>query len=133
LDYQVNRQSTDSTQMEISGHLDVDALRQFVRVNETKATGSTTLKPLFFISAQLPTVQLEARQTGHLVKQNVLAQTLFNELGGSFQKFNAPLAAIPDTSLPLSRPPTQASDLSTLRSYGTAAGYNSVVWVHLSS
>ncbi len=133
LDYQVNRQSSDSTQMEISGHLDVDALRQLVRVSETKALGSQTLKPLFVISATLPGMNWDPRQTAQIVKQSVLAQTIFKSLGDQFQKFNAVLAMTEDAGLGMARPPTRESEIRSLRSYGMSAGFNSVVWVNLSS
>lgn len=133
LDYQVNRQSSDSTQMEISGHLDVDALRQLVRVSETKALGSQTLKPLFVLSSTLPTLTWDPRQTAQTVKQNPFAQSLLKQLGEQFQKFNAALTTTEDTGLGMTRPPTREAEIRSLRSYGMTAGFNSVVWVNLST
>lgn len=133
LDYQVSRQSPDSSQMEIAGHLDVDALKQWVRVSETKATGSTILKPLFILSADLPGFAMDPKQTATQVKQNPIAQTLFQRFNDIFQKFNATLATSEDLSMPLSRPPTRDAEIRTLRSFGNTGGYNSVVWVNLST
>ncbi len=134
LDYQVNRQSTDSTQMEISGRLDVDALKQWVRVNETKATGSNILKPLFLLSASLPGYSIDPRQTGSQVSQNPVAQGVLKALNDGFAKFNAVLTtASADATLGLTHPPAREAEIRTLKNYGLAAGSNSVVWVHFSA
>lgn len=133
LDYQVNRQSADSTQMEIAGHLDTDALKQWVRVSETKATGNSSLKPLFLLSANLPGLAIDPKTTAQQVKQNPMAQTLFKSMTDVFQKFNATLGTTEETGLGLAKPPASESELRSLRSYGVMAGFNSAVWVVLST
>jgi hypothetical protein len=131
-DYQVNRQSPDSTQMEIGGHLDTDSLKQWVRVNETKAAGNSSLKPLFLISANLPGFSIDPKQSAVQVKQNPATGTFFRQLSEVFQKFNAVLATSDETGLGLTKAPTRESEIRTLRSYGVMAGFNSAVWVNLS-
>ncbi len=133
LDYQVVRQSPDSSQMEISVNLDVDALRQWVRVNETKASGGATLKPLFLLSASIPGYLIDPKQTAIQIKQSALGQTVHKELSNVFQKFNAALLVTEDLSLALSRPPAGTSEMQSLRSFGGRTGCNSSVWAHLSS
>ena len=131
-DYQVNRQSSDSTQMEIAGHLDTDALKQWVRVNETKATGNSALKPLFLISANLPGFTIDPKQSALQVKQNPATGTFYRQLQEVFQKFNAVLGTTEESGLGLSKAPTREADIRVLRSFGVMAGFNSAVWVNLS-
>ncbi len=133
LDYQVVRQSSDSTQMEISGRLDTVALKQWIRRNEIKATGSTSLKPVFLMSANLPGYSLDPRQTAAMVKQTGSApQTFYKNTSDAFQKFNAALSVTEETGLGLVRPPVQENEIRALRSFGLMAGFNSAVWVNLS-
>ncbi len=132
LDYQVPRQSPDSSQMEIAGHLDTVALREWIRTNETKATGSSALKPLFLISANVPGLALDPRQTGFQVKQNPIAQTVYQRVNDAFQKFNANLSTSQDSSLALTLPPTKEAELRALQGYGNSGGFNCAVWVDIS-
>jgi hypothetical protein len=132
-DFQVVKQSADSSQMEIAGHLDSDSLKQWVRVNETKASGAVTLKPLFLISANLAGFSMDPKQTSIQVKQSALGQTAFKLLGEAFQKFNAGLLISEDPSFALARPPVNDYEMRALRNYGGQAGCNSAVWVHVSS
>jgi hypothetical protein len=117
--------------MEIEGHLDSGALKEWIRTNETKATGSATLKPLLILSSNVPPFLADPRQTPSTVKQNPIGQTLFQRLNEVFQKFNTNLA-VAEEPLDFNRPPTREADIRALRNSGNTGTFNSLVWVHFS-
>jgi hypothetical protein len=131
LDYQVNRSGRNA--LELSGHLDSDALKRWVRVTETKAAGASSLKPAFILSSTFPGMTVQPKDTATRVHDMVVGQTLFALMSAVFSKVNAHLSTISDGGLSLSEPPKRDSDFRALREYGASAGRNAVAWVHLSA
>ncbi|MBY0370493.1 hypothetical protein K2X33_07390 [bacterium] len=127
---QITKQSADGTQMEIEVTLNTSGLDQWVRTNETKAAGSTTLRPAFFFSSSVPGFAFDARQTAMAVKQAGAGQTVFRAMQSAFQKFNTSLTP-QDELFAGTRAPTNEGQISSLRSAAGAQGYNAAVWANL--
>jgi hypothetical protein len=131
LDYQVNRSGRNA--LELSGHIDSDALKRWVRVTETKAAGASSLKPAFILSSTFPGMTIQPRDTASRIHDMVVGQTLFSMMTAVFSKVNAHLSTISDTGISLTEPPKRDSDMRALHDYGNSAGRNAIVWVSLSA
>lgn len=139
LDYKVNRKDAGGAPataggvpyLELSGHLDVEGLNRFIRLNETKARGSASLRPVFVISSEVPGLSYAPGNTGAVARQSTLGVTFFQNLGKVFRKFNTELGLVGDRSLLLTAPAEGPSQVADLKDYASIGGFNSVVWVHL--
>jgi hypothetical protein len=136
LDYKVSRKENTATPgatplLELTGHLDVDGLNRWVRLNETKARGSASLRPVFVISSEAPGLNYSPGNSAATSKTTSLGQIFYSELGRVFKKFNTDLGLVADRSLLLAVPPESSSQIAELRDYAGTGGNNSVAWVHL--
>ena len=119
--YQITKQSADGTQMEIAGSLNTSGLDEWVRTNETKALGSSSLRPVFLFSSSIPAVQ----------RQGAAGQAVYRAVQSAFQKFNAPVAAL-DGAPVANHTPTRDSEIRALRSFASGQGFNAAVWAQFS-
>jgi hypothetical protein len=132
LDYQVNRLPGKRNAIELTGHLDGDALKRWVRITETKSAGAQSLKPAFLVSSTVPGTTMLPRDSSRRVKDSAVGQVVFSMMSSVFSKVNAHLSTIEDTGISLTEPPRRDDELRTLRSYAIGASRNSVAWAHLS-
>lgn len=130
LDYKVSRVGANREGLQLSGHLDGDSLKRWVRLLETKK-GGTTVKPLLVLSSTLTTFPLSAGASADRARDNVFGQIVSSFLNHEFQKVGTRLTPV-EGSFPLSSPARFENEIRTLRDYGVQSGGNCVVWVHLS-
>lgn len=131
LDYQVNRLPGRNA-IELNGHLDGDALKRWVRVTETKTAGSSSLKPAFLISSSVPGLTILPRETEKAIREMTVGQTVYSMISPVFNKVNAKISPIDDSSVSLTEPPKRDSEMRSLRDFAIGGSRNSVAWVHFS-
>ena len=127
LDYKVSRAPG---KMILSGHLDGEALRGWVRLSETKR-GSNVVKPVFLLSSTLSGLTITPNQTGAKIREGGMAAIFLAEANQSFQKLNTKLGTVEGGNPGAVRPPSQESELKTLKDFAQGAGYNAALWAHL--
>ncbi len=130
-DYKVAKVPGQANTLEISGHLDSDALRKWSRISETKEKGGDAIRPVFVFSSNAQSLQSSPRDTLDRTKDWPTAQLVYKELSSHFQKLNTKLTAL-NSRLGFAVAPTNENDISNLSTEFTNSNYNTVVWVHLS-
>jgi len=130
LDYSIGHPSADRNQVVLSGHLDAEGLKKWVRVAEAKRGGSS-LKVLFLLSSTLPGISLYASATATGLHDSQLAQTLYNESNAVFHKFSTRATPASNPKLSISQPPTSQTEMKGLQEYGISEGYNTALWIQL--
>jgi hypothetical protein len=118
LDYKVGRLATDKNQLEVSGHLDSDALKRWVRLTEIKTRGSSVLKPAIIVSTTSDNFR---------GREGALAEKIGALFNKDLQKYNVKFTPL---KVGISAPPKSDSELKSLRD--AVASYNLALWVHLS-
>jgi len=124
-DYKVNRAGGKIT---VTGHLDSDGLKGWIRLSETKR--GTTVKPVFLLSSSIPGLTITAGQTAAKSRESGLVQVFMNESSTAFQKLNTRLG-VGGSSLSLSQPPRNDSELRRLQDFAAGDGFTSALWLHL--
>lgn len=131
LDYQVGRAKNGIRgAIELSGHLDLEQLKQWARLAETRQSGGN-LKPIFLLSSAIAPLGWNPRNTGTKVRENRGAMEIYNGFQGAFAKLGLRATAVDLSTLVLDTPPRAPSELAQLSEAGQAAGYNGAVWVHV--
>jgi len=125
-DYKVNR---SSGKIQVTGHLDADGLKGWVRLSETKR-GANTVKPVFLLSSSIPGLTLAPSQTAAKTREGGMGQVFLSETAVAFQKLNAKLG-VGSGSISLNQPPRNDSELRKLEDFAKSDGFTSAVWVHL--
>ncbi len=126
LDYKVARVGADKSNVEVSGHLDADSLKRWLRVTESKH-GSNQIKPLLLISSEIPEFRFSTSETPTKVRDTPLGQFFLSELTPFFQKLGAKLA--PSGSLASDAPPKSDDEARRTMERLSSAG-NCVFWIH---
>lgn len=127
LDYKVGRNSAPSGGLELSGHLDGDALKRWVRLIDSKSKASSQIKPLFILSSNLPGLNIAPSETSNKIKESSIAQLLYQLTQFQFKKLNTQLTPL-DSSVGLDSPPTQSSEVQRLTRSASQKGSSLVVW-----
>lgn len=131
LDYKVGRTGSKREVLELTGHLDSDSLKKWIRLQDTRK-GTTSLKPLLFFTSNIQNFSFGPGETGDRLRDSTIGQTLLTLLNPIFAKINAkPVYA--DRSSPLTQPAKFDSDLGMLRDYATQMGTNAAIWAHLNN
>lgn len=134
LDYKVSRKEATpgaAPSLELTGHLDTEGLNRWVRLNETKARGSASLRPVFVLSSEVPGLTYAPGNSGNSARTTPIGQVFYGELAKVFRKFNTELGLVSEKSLLLAVPAETPTQMSELRDYAAGNGNNSVAWVHL--
>ncbi len=131
LDYKVTRVPALPNTLELSGHLDSDALKKWARVSETKEKGQEGIRPVFIYSSLAGAMQSAPRETSEKIKDSSVAQLVFKELTTHFQKLNSKLVPF-EGRLGLNAPSSSEDEIGTLSNEVGAGRFNAVVWAHLS-
>lgn len=126
LDYKVSR--SGGNRVQLTGHLDAEALKGWIRLSETKG-GKNAFRPMLLISSSIPGLTISPKETASKVRESALGQQILSEATAAFQKVNAKLT-VPDGGPSLSAPPRAEGEIRTLRDVGE--GYSCALWVHLS-
>ncbi len=125
-DYKVSRQGG---RIQITGHLDSDGLKGWIRLSETKH-GANSVKPVLLLSSAIPGLTITPSQTAAKTRENGMGQVFLSETSSAFQKLNTRLG-VTGSSINLSQPPRSESELKRLQDYGAGDGFNSALWLHL--
>ncbi len=129
-DYKVARLGNDRNTMQLTGHIDGDSLKRWVRLSETKK-GTNVIRPVFLLSSTIPGLTMSPGETSERIRNSPLAEGIFTQVNHQFQRLNAKLYAA-DRPAPLSNPPKDENDIYSLRDYGNQMGNsNTAVWVYL--
>jgi len=129
LDYKLSQKGANKDVVELSGHLDTESLKGWIRLIETKGKGSNQLKPLLVISESLPRSGGTDADAQSQQRQSVVAEEALNLLSREMKKLNLkPTLAAGSFS---SNPPRSEKDVAQLRmALGQQSG-NPVIWLFL--
>ena len=129
LDYKLSRSGANKEIIQLSGHLDDESLKGWLRISETKGKGSNQIKPVYVISANLSGISLPSSdyftQTGNSPFTQQVNQLLNQEL----QKFNLGLS--PASGVVPTTPPRSERDIISFRDSCGQGGSNAAIWVYL--
>lgn len=129
LDYKLSRSGANKEIIQLSGHLDDEALKGWVRLSETKGKGSSQIRPLLIISANLPGMSTPTvdyfTQTGNSAFSQQVTQMVNQEV----QKFN--LRTTLASGVVGTTPPRNEREIVTLRDGSSQEGANTAIWVYL--
>lgn len=130
LNYKLGRSAANPDWLELSGYLDEDSLRKWVRLTETKGKGSSQLRPLYLLTSSLPGLSLKAGDTLESVRDTALGKASLGLLTGEFLKLNS--RPIPATgSFSFLNPPKDERGTTALRDSAARDGANTAVWLNL--
>lgn len=130
LDYKVARTGNNREAMQLTGHLDGDSLRRWVRLLETKK-GNYSLKPVFLLSSSIPGLTFSANETLEKVKGSPLGEVVLGFANQQFHKLNVK-TTIAERGVPTQNPPKNEAELRALREFGVQTGNNLALWTHIS-
>lgn len=122
LDYRVDRKGENKNIIQLSGHLDTDALKGWLRVSETKMASGSQLKLALVISFQSAT-ELSDEQ-----ENNLFAAT---EKGLNQELKKLRLSVSSPFPPPFSLPPKGEAGISQLSQFFEPKGFNTVIWLHI--
>lgn len=131
LDYKVARTGNAAGVLELIGHLDGDALKRWVRLNESKAKASNQIRPLLIVSSNIPGLNLSPSETSLRQKDSAIAQLLSHLTQLQFKRLNSQPTFL-DSSIGLEMPPKNSSEIQSLTSSANRKGDTLVVWETLS-
>jgi|688.fasta_scaffold114862_2 hypothetical protein len=129
LDYKLSRSGANKEIIQLSGHLDDEALKGWVRLSETKGKGSNQIRPLLIISANLPGMSTPSVDYFTHTGNSTFSQQVTQMVNQEVQKFN--LRAIPASGAVGSTPPRNEREIVGLREGSTQDGANTAIWVYL--
>lgn len=122
LDYRVTRTGENKNIIQLSGHIDTDSIKGWLRVSATKLSGNSSLKPALVVSSS-PNISLSEGQ------QNVLENSVKANLNRELKKLRVAFSDIQPP--PLDAPPRDESGITELASRFQSKGFNFAIWVYL--
>ena len=128
LDYKVGKAQDGAT--EISGHLDVDSLKRWVRLMDTKANGTTRLKVIYANSSSVPSIPFQASETSGRGRETAYGQISAGLVQNHFKGYNTAPAPVGSTCCS-AHPPLPSKGVSVLSRFAGQTGNNVVLWTHL--
>lgn len=129
LDYKVSQKGTNKDIIELSGHLDSEALKGWLRIAETKGKGNNQLKPLFIISDSLPGISIPNPTYFTQSGSSVFSQQSTQLLGAGLKKLNLELT--PFSGQSPSQPPRNEKEVLPLKDSLSQTNTNLLIWVYL--
>lgn len=120
LDYQLAQKGTNKDILELSGHLDTEALKGWVRLIETKGKGGSELRPLLVTT---DSVNLSPPL------QSSFSSLVLSLLNQEAKKLN--LKIMPATGSYSAQPPRSEKEIMQLRNSLPQESGNTVIWMHL--
>lgn len=125
MDYKSRRVGADRNQFEVSGHLDLDGLKKWLRLLEAKRGASSS--NVFILSSTVAGLTFSPAQTVQRVRDNAAAQAIFSSVSSSFGRVNQKVI-LTDTAAITALAPPKVEDTSVLAS---VTGQNGAIWIHL--
>ncbi len=129
LEYKVRRSPDKRSQIELSGYLNGDSLRGWIRLMDTRSQPGGAMKPLVIISSEIPTLRVLPREFPSRSKDNPSIQAIYRSLSTALQKFNA--KPILSENISLSQPPKNLSEIRDLQSTANRVDATAIVWLSL--
>lgn len=128
LEYKISRPANEKNVVILSGSIDSDSLKRWLRKFEIKSSGASGLSPLFFVSAEPG--PMRAAESATAVKSGI-SETVFGQLQIYMSRFNATMVPF-SGAIGLNAPPRTESEIRTLAESGQSRNANSAVWIHFS-
>lgn len=129
LEYKVAQRGQNKDIIELSGQLDAEALKGWVRLAETKGRGSSQIRPLLVISESLPGISLPSDNYYSQNGDSQFSQQTRLFLNQALKKLNLELSNF-NGPLPSHPPRTEKEVFNFKESFSQTAG-NAVIWVYL--
>lgn len=129
LNYKVSQKGTTKDILELSGQLDAEALKGWLRIAEAKGKGNNQLKPLFIISDSLPGISVPNSSYFTQSGNSVFSQQCSQLLRAGLKKLN--LEAAPFAGPNPSQPPRTERDVLSLKDSLAPSNSNLLIWVYL--
>ncbi len=124
--------SGEKVHLEVSGHLDADALDKWSkRVSMNSETPA--YNPLYILSSDFPSNEINPQQTATRVADNIYARTLTQVVSQSMKHSGMSLNIMNLFSLPALQPVRTKEKLEALEQISLAAGSKTALWFNLSS
>ena len=129
LDYKVSQKGTNKEIVELSGHLDAEALKGWLRVAETKGKGSSRLKPYLVISDSLPGTTVPNPKYFTQLGNSAFSLQTTELISQGLRKLN--LDVSPFAGQVPSLPPRSEREIQSFKDALSQANGNLLVWVYL--
>lgn len=130
LDYKIGKSTNDRNIIEVTGHLDADSLKRWIRLTDTKSRGGNALRPVFLFTSTMPGYTFTTGDSPK-VRESSIFQALHSLASTNLQKFNVRLTSPSSARLSASQPAKSESDIRALSSSFIPAGFNTALWFHL--
>lgn len=129
LDYKVAQKGANKEIVELSGHLDTEALKGWLRLAESKGQEGGQIRPTLIMTDSL--VDFTAPNPDYLSQtgSSVYTQTSIQVLNQELKRLNLKLN--PASEHPLFPPPRDEKGMSRLKESLSMNGANAVVWLYL--
>lgn len=129
-DYKPRRVGPQRDQLELSGHLDIDGLKRWVRLADVKSKGSQSQGNLFILSSAVPGFSFGPGETTPKVRESAVAKEILAAMTSAFQKLNQKVFVADVSKLGNGAPPRSQNDIKSFSEQlaGTQGG---AVWVNL--
>jgi len=129
LDYKVTQKGANKELVELSGHLDTEALKGWLRLADTKGQEGGQIRPALIMTDSLSDFALQNpdyfTQKGSSVYSQISIQLLNQEL----KKLN--LKATPTNEVVTSSPPKDEKGISRIKDLLATEGANAAIWLYL--
>ena len=127
LEYKITRPANEKRVIILSGSLDSDSLKRWLRKFEIKSSGASGLSPMFLVSADPG--PMRAAETSASVKSGI-SESVYAQLQVYLNRFNASM--VPFSGSVNNTPPRTESEIRALGDVGQGRNSNSAVWIHFS-
>ncbi|MFM8269741.1 MAG: hypothetical protein ACKN9V_06080 [Pseudomonadota bacterium] len=129
LDYKVAQKGANKEIVELSGHLDTDSLKGWLRLADSKGAEGTQIRPTLIMTDSLPDfVPPSPDYFGHK-SSSVYAQTSVQVLNQELKRLN--LKVTPANESFSSTPPRDEKGISRIKDVLATDGSNAVIWLYL--
>ncbi len=129
LEYKISRPASEKNTVILSGSLDSDSLKRWLRRFEVRSQGASGLTPMVIISSEPATYR--AQETATAVRSGI-AEVFYAQLQLSLNKLNATATPFQGTGLSTPTPPRTEAEIRSLAEAGQTRNANSAVWIHFS-
>jgi len=130
LDFSVGHPNGSHLVTALTGHLDSDGLKRWVRVADVHSHGRS-FKPLFVLSSTVPAMGFTPATTATQVRSNNVAQQIFSESNVVLAKLGARATPASEAKFPFTQPPKTRAEIHSLQEAVIPDGFNAVFWVQL--
>jgi len=129
LDYQLAQKGANKDVLELSGRLDTEALKGWLRLVETKGKGSGELRPLLVMTDSLSGISFSKPDYLSQLGDSAYTAQALNLLNQEAKKLN--LKIFPAAGSFPNQPPRTEREILQLRTSAKDESSNAIVWLHL--